>query len=35
MVEEKHYAPGVGMVREVTVEGGRGTIDLVRFTPGP
>lgn len=34
VVEEKHYAPGVGLIREVKVEGGVGSIELVEFTPG-
>ena len=34
VVENKWYAPGVGMVREETVEGGRGSVELAAFTPG-
>ncbi|HEX2404543.1 MAG TPA: hypothetical protein VHM29_07555, partial [Acidimicrobiia bacterium] len=34
VVEEKSYAPGVGMVLETTVEGGSGRIELISFTPG-
>lgn len=34
VVEEKYYAPGVGLVLEVTVDGGTGRLDLVSFDPG-
>lgn len=34
VVEEKYYADGVGLVREVTVAGGSGQVDLVSFEPG-
>lgn len=34
VVEEKYYAEGVGLVREVTVAGGSGPVDLVSFEPG-
>jgi hypothetical protein len=34
VVEEKYYAPGVGLVLETTVQGGSGRIELVSFTPG-
>jgi hypothetical protein len=33
-IEEKSYAPGVGMVRETVISGGTGTTELVAFTPG-
>ena len=31
VLEQKYYAPGVGLVREETVRGGSGTIDLVLY----
>ncbi len=34
VIEQKYYAPGVGVVREDTVAGGQETSDLVAFTPG-
>jgi hypothetical protein len=34
VVEQKYYAPGVGVVRENTIAGGQETSDLVHFTPG-
>jgi hypothetical protein len=34
VVEEKHYAAGVGMISENTVTGGSERADLVSFTPG-
>ena len=34
VIEQKYYAPGVGVVREDTVAGGQETSDLVDFTPG-
>lgn len=34
VVEDKYYAPGTGLVLEVTVRGGDGRIELVEFTPG-
>jgi hypothetical protein len=34
VIEEKHYAPGVGVVLEVKVAGGRGRVELTDFTPG-
>lgn len=34
VVEEKYYADGIGLVREVTVAGGSGQVDLVSFEPG-
>ena len=34
VVEEKSYAPGVGVVLETTVQGGSGRIELISFTPG-
>lgn len=33
-VEEKDYAPDVGLIRERTVAGGDGVTELVEFTPG-
>ena len=33
-VEEKDYAPGVGLIRERHVAGGDGVSELVEFTPG-
>jgi hypothetical protein len=33
LLEHKYYAPGVGVVREVTVKGGSGRVELVEFTP--
>ena len=35
VVEEKRYAPGVGFIAAVTVEGGEATVELVEFDPGP
>jgi hypothetical protein len=35
VIEEKSYAPGVGVVLEEVVQGGSGRIELVSFTPGP
>jgi hypothetical protein len=29
--ENKYYAPGVGLIREVLVQGGSGTVELVRI----
>ena len=34
MIEEKRYAPGVGFIAAVTVEGGEATVELVEFDPG-
>ncbi|MGH9118607.1 MAG: hypothetical protein ACRD0A_12260 [Acidimicrobiales bacterium] len=34
-IEEKFYAPGVGVVLEVTTAGGEGRVELVAFVPGP
>jgi hypothetical protein len=34
VVEEKDYAPNVGLVRETTVAGGSGTADLLEFREG-
>lgn len=34
VVEEKHYAPGVGLVLEEKVEGGDGRVELVEHRPG-
>jgi len=31
VVEQKYYAPGVGLVREEVVSGGEGTIDLIAY----
>lgn len=33
VVENKYYAPGVGLILEVQVAGGKGRIELVRFEP--
>jgi len=33
-VEEKYYAPGVGLVLEAKVVGGTGRVQLTKFTPG-
>jgi hypothetical protein len=35
VVEEKSYAPGVGVVLEVQTAGGAERVELVSFTPGP
>jgi hypothetical protein len=34
VVEEKFYAPGVGMIQEVKVRGGSGSAELVEFDSG-
>jgi hypothetical protein len=34
VVEEKSYAPGVGVVLERKVTGGTGRVELIQFTPG-
>jgi hypothetical protein len=34
VVEQKHYAPGVGQILEETTVGGDGRAELVAFTPG-
>jgi hypothetical protein len=34
VVEEKSYAPGIGLVSETTVAGGHGAAELVSFTKG-
>lgn len=34
VIEEKWYAPGVGVIYETHVAGGDGTVELVEFTPG-
>lgn len=34
VVEEKYYAPGIGVIREERVVGGSGQVDLVAFEPG-
>ena len=34
VIEDKHHAPGVGVVLEVKVEGGDGRVELLEFTPG-
>jgi hypothetical protein len=31
VAEQKYYAPGVGLIREETVQGGSGVIDLVEY----
>ena len=33
VVEEKSYAPGVGLILEAKVAGGEGEIELIEFTP--
>lgn len=33
-IEEKYYAPGVGLVLEVKTAGGEGRVELVEHTPG-
>jgi hypothetical protein len=33
VVEEKEYAPGVGLIRETKTAGGEGLIELVEYTP--
>jgi hypothetical protein len=33
-VEEKSYAPGIGLVLEVVTAGGEGRVELTEFTPG-
>jgi hypothetical protein len=33
LLEHKYYAPGVGVVQEVTVTGGAGRVELVEYTP--
>ena len=35
VVEEKSFAPGVGLVLETVTAGGTGGMELVEFTPGP
>jgi hypothetical protein len=32
LLEHKYYAPGVGVVQEVTVKGGSGRVELVEYT---
>jgi len=34
VVENKSYAPGIGMIYETKVAGGDGTVELVEFNPG-
>ena len=34
IIEEKYYAPGVGLVRETKVAGEEGSSELVSYTPG-
>lgn len=34
-VEQKSFAPGVGLIRSVVTAGGEGGIELVEFQPGP
>jgi hypothetical protein len=34
MIEQKRYAPEIGLVAETTVAGGRDQSELVGFTPG-
>ncbi len=33
-VEEKYYAPGIGMIKEAAVRGGSGGAELIEYTPG-
>jgi len=33
-IEEKHYAPGVGLIYETATRGPAGTLELLDFTPG-
>jgi hypothetical protein len=33
VIEEKSYAPGVGVIQEVVTAGGTGDIELIEFTP--
>jgi hypothetical protein len=33
LLEHKYYAPGVGVVQEITVKGGSGRVELVEYTP--
>lgn len=33
VVEQKTYAPGIGVIREEKVEGGEGVIELIEFSP--
>jgi hypothetical protein len=33
-VEEKYFAPGVGLVLEVKTAGGEGRVELLEHTPG-
>jgi hypothetical protein len=33
-VEEKYYAPGIGMIKEAGVQGGSGGAELIEYTPG-
>ncbi len=35
VVEEKSYAPGVGVILERKVEGGEEVVELIEFTPAP
>lgn len=35
VVENKYYAPGVGMIIEETTAGGNSSAELVAYTPGP
>jgi hypothetical protein len=35
VVEEKHYAPGVGLVFETHTRGQQGEVELVSYTPPP
>jgi hypothetical protein len=34
VVEEKYFAPGVGLVLEVTTRGGEGRVELLDHIPG-
>ena len=33
-IEEKYYAPGVGLIFEVHTRGPEGRVELVEFSPG-
>lgn len=35
VIEDKYYAPGVGVVLEVKVEGGDGRVEMIEFTNSP
>jgi hypothetical protein len=35
VVEQKSYAPGIGLILEEKVAGGEGRIELIELTPAP